>query len=106
MEGVWWSSVPTEELPDDAEFRAELAQTSEPPYGERRQELVIIGHELNETDFRRTLDECLLTDDEFEAGPDVWAGFEDPIPEWELVHEAHDHHHHDHDHHGSNGSTG
>jgi len=28
----------------------------------------------------RLLDQCLLTDQEFEAGPEVWKTYEDPIP--------------------------
>ncbi len=95
--GHWWSAIPSEQLPDDPEFQAELNEISVEPFGDRRQELVVIGHELNEPEFRRQLDACLLTDEEFEAGPDAWAKFDDPVPEWELL--EHDHDHHDHDHH-------
>ena len=96
--GNWWAAVPPEEWPDDPDFAADMRQISEPPYGDRRQELVIIGHDLDEAEFQCQLDECLLTDEEFEAGPDTWANYEDPIPEWELVEHDHDHSH-DHHHH-------
>jgi G3E family GTPase len=91
--GMWWSAIPKEELPDDYDFRKELMQISEPPYGDRRQELVVIGHDLDEAGFREKLNRCLLTDEEFAAGPDVWVNYEDPFPEWAF--EEHDH---DHDH--------
>ena len=98
--GHWWSVIPSEQLPDDPEFQAELNEISVEPFGDRRQELGVIGHELNESEFSRQLDACLLTDEEFEAGPDAWAKFDDPVPEWELLEHDHDHHHgHDHGHH-------
>jgi G3E family GTPase len=87
-EGSWWSSIPADEWPDDPELHDEINRLSQPPYGDRRQELVVIGHDLDEADFRSRLDLCLLTDEEFEAGPEVWAGYDDPIPEWEFRDEA------------------
>lgn len=93
--GYWWAAIPDEERPDDPEFIADMKAISDATYGDRRQELVVIGHELDEEGFRDKLDQCLLTDEEFEAGPDVWATYEDPVPEWELVeHDQHDGEHH------------
>lgn len=101
-EGEWWSAIPAEDWPDDPELHHEISKLSQPPYGDRRQELVVIGHDLGEADFRRRLDRCLLTDEEFEAGPEVWGNYDDPIPEWEPVDFSHDHDHdHDHHHHNS-----
>jgi G3E family GTPase len=94
--GVWWSAVPKEEWTYDDDFHSEIMQISEAPYGDRRQELVVIGHELNEAEFRERLNQCLLTDEEFAAGPDAWANYEDPFPEWSYE-DGHDHDH-DHDH--------
>ena len=93
--GIWWSTVPAEEWPGDPEYQDELRQISKQPYGDRRQELVVIGHELDEAEFRHRLDQCLLTDKEFEAGPEVWADYEDPFADWDLEDFNHDH---DHDH--------
>ncbi|MEM7454574.1 MAG: GTP-binding protein [Planctomycetota bacterium] len=92
--GVWWSTIPEEELLDDLEFLNEVSRISVPPYGDRRQELVVIGHQLDEQTFRSKLEQCLLSEHEFEAGPDAWAEFEDPFPEWSF--EEHDDHHHHH----------
>lgn len=91
--GMWWSAVPVEEWPDDPEFQSDMRQISEPPYGDRRQELVVIGYDLDEADFHHRLDQCLLTDEESESGLDVWADYEDPIPDWELAAVSHDHDH-------------
>ncbi|MDG2383450.1 MAG: GTP-binding protein [Pirellulaceae bacterium] len=89
--GFWWSATPSEEWPDDPEFKNDMSQISKPPYGDRRQELVVIGHDLDEADFRHRLDQCLLSDEEFKAGPIAWANYEDPISEWELMDHDHDH---------------
>ncbi len=96
--GEWWCAVPERERPDNPELHQHIAEISEEPFGDRRQELVIIGHNLNEAEFREKLDRCLLTDEEFESGPEAWLHYDDPIPDWEIV--EHDHNHaHDHDHH-------
>ncbi|MHC4880521.1 MAG: zinc metallochaperone GTPase ZigA [Planctomycetota bacterium] len=87
-EGSWWSAIPAEEWPDDPELHEEINRLSQSPYGDRRQELVVIGHDLDEADFHRRLDICLLTDEEFSDGPEAWATYEDPIPSWELLEEA------------------
>ncbi len=89
--GEWWAIIPDNERPDDPELHQYIEAISAPPFGDRRQELVIIGHNLNQADFREQLDSCLLTDAEFEAGPEAWAEYDDPIPAWELVDHDHDH---------------
>ncbi|MEM7306516.1 MAG: GTP-binding protein [Planctomycetota bacterium] len=96
--GLWWSAVPPEELADDPKLKSEMIEISLPPYGDRRQELVVIGKDLDEAGFRQRLDRCLLTDEEFEAGPEVWADYEDPVAPW-AADSDHDHsHHHGHAH--------
>jgi len=42
-------------------------------YGDRRQELVLIGNAMDEAALRETLDGTLLTDEEFALGPEVWS---------------------------------
>lgn len=41
-------------------------------YGDRRQELVFIGIDLDALNVQEVLDDCLLTDAEFALGPDGW----------------------------------
>jgi G3E family GTPase len=44
-------------------------------YGDRRQELVFIGQDMDEADITKTLDEFLLTEEEFAQGPQLWNGW-------------------------------
>ena len=79
--GYWWAAVARERWPD-GEARAELERNWSDPWGDRRQELVLIGQGLDRERYARMFDQCLLTDAEMELGPARWATFEDPFPAW------------------------
>ncbi|MGV9542241.1 GTP-binding protein [Nocardia beijingensis] len=51
------------------------------------QEIVFIGVKLDGAKVRTLLDEALLTDAEFAAGPGAWAEYPDPFPVWGELHE-------------------
>jgi len=79
---VWWDAVPPNEWPAEPEDRAAVLASFEGRYGDRRQELVLIGVKLDREKFEHALAGCLLTDAEFDAGPAAWAELPDPWPEW------------------------
>lgn len=83
--GVWWTATPKSEWPDDEEFIEEITKNFEGEYGDRRQEIVIIGINLNKEEITKKLDSCLLTDDEIKKGQEYWNGLIDPFPVWSLV---------------------
>ena len=82
--GLWWAAVPKDEWPEDETAIADINSKLIGPYGDRHQELVFIGHEMDHVRVTGALDNCLLTDSEFELGPSSWRGFEDPFPPIEL----------------------
>lgn len=78
----WWAAIPKSRWPDrDEDIRAVL-KLMEKPWGDRRQEIVVIGIGMDESEVRSGFDACLLTDDEMSLGPDGWASFPDPFPRW------------------------
>ena len=50
--------------------------------GERGQELVFIGIEIDKTRLLESLESCRLSDDEMARGPDWWRTLADPLPKW------------------------
>lgn len=78
-EGHWWAAVPRDDWPDDEVERAAVLDDFAGPYGDRRQELVFIGIDIDRQIIEQCLEECLLTDEEFAAGPEVWSAWHDPF---------------------------
>jgi G3E family GTPase len=60
--GLWWAAVPKAYWPHDAESLAVIDRNWDPNVGDARQELVLIGIDMDEPALRRRLDACLLTD--------------------------------------------
>lgn len=82
--GYWWAAAPKDEWPEDEEAIADIQSKLTGPHGDRHQELVFIGHGIDQDQITKVLDQCLLADSEFEQGPDVWAEYDDPFPPIEL----------------------
>jgi G3E family GTPase len=78
--GTWWCTAPKQYWPDDEESRLRIHKMMQEPYGDRRQEIVLIGIGLNRESLTEMLDACLLTDEEMAEGPDAWEKYPDPFP--------------------------
>ena len=81
--GLFWKAVPKEQWPEDPEYLKAIEEQWMEPFGDMRQELVIIGQGLNKNDIIERLDRCLLTDEQLIQGHHVWAEMPDPFPAWE-----------------------
>ena len=85
--GLWWAAVPKSEWPQDPDFLTEIASVSEGEYGDRRQELVVIGADMNHAKVKKALDKCLLTKSEMAQGWEEWRYFLDPFDSWDVPNE-------------------
>jgi G3E family GTPase len=79
--GRWWVSLPQAQMPKDEENRAYILSKWREPYGDRRQEIVVIGVDLDKSAITPIFDKCLLTDDEMALGEERWQFFADPFVE-------------------------
>jgi len=86
--GLWYAALPRDSWPPDevAEIEARFA----PPYGDRAQELVFIGVDLDQAQIEANLDACLLTGEELARGEQGWRHMTDPFEVWEMA-EQHAH---------------
>ena len=80
--GMFWKSIPKENWPTDEAYLESIQKNWVEPFGDMRQELVFIGQGLNKEAMTRTLDECLLSEDELLQARPYWATLNDPFPEW------------------------
>jgi len=78
--GKWWASVPQEQWPRNPELHAFVRAHWREPYGDRRQELVYIGVDVDRAKITASLDACLLTDAEMQQFADgTLQGASDPF---------------------------
>ncbi|MCC5811585.1 MAG: zinc metallochaperone GTPase ZigA [Ectothiorhodospiraceae bacterium] len=82
LAGMWWADIDPDQWPDDPETLALIRSRWAEPYGDRQQELVLIGINMDEDYLRSELDACLLSDAELADGPGAWQRMEDPFPTW------------------------
>ena len=79
---LWNAPLPnSDEVDDPAEFAA-MKRLWDPLWGDRRQELAIIGVSLDKAALRARLNACLLDDTEMATGPLAWQHYPDPFPRW------------------------
>jgi len=81
--GFWWSAIPTNRWPDHPEWQDTIKKVWHPVYGDRRQEIVFIGTNMDEAAIRRQLDACLVGDANAKDMPvTAWQRLPDPFPVW------------------------
>ncbi|MBY0595319.1 GTP-binding protein [Bacillus bingmayongensis] len=80
--GEWIAALPEAEQQQIIAEEPEVLKNWDKQYGDRITELVFIGVEMDQYEIERSLDTCLLTDDEMRQ---EWDGFVDPIPPFTVV---------------------
>lgn len=80
--GTWWASIPKSKWPPNQDFQKWLETVWQKGFGDRRNELVFIGIEMDEALIRSHIDQCLASENEMQ---DLLSGsFRaiDPFPNW------------------------
>ncbi|WP_422508664.1 GTP-binding protein [Stenotrophomonas sp. GZD-301] len=78
----WTAPMPAvDEVGDPGEYQA-MRRLWHPWWGDRRQELAVIGVAMDAVAVRTELDACLLNDEEMRAGPLLWQVLPDAFPTW------------------------
>jgi G3E family GTPase len=83
--GKWWAVTPKEEWPEDEEFQTEINANWDERFGDRMQELVFIGMQMEQEKLTKALEGALLTDAEMALPESEWTVFPDEFPEWDIV---------------------
>ena len=78
--GRWWASVPEERLPKHPDAQAEIAKNWVEPWGDRRQEIVFIGVDMDREAICARLNAALMNAGDFTPGD--WTQLPDPFPRW------------------------
>jgi G3E family GTPase len=87
----WLSTIPKSDWPPmPVDKLKEVRKNWDKKYGDRSQEIVVIGVQMNKAEVEAVLNSVLLTDEEFAMGPEKWAEFKDELPPWEEDEDMHD----------------
>jgi len=79
--GTWWASMPEERRPLTEATIAYMRQHWQEPWGDRRQELVFIGSDIDWPELKARLDAALMPEG-VAQGPDNLPDMPDPFPIW------------------------
>jgi G3E family GTPase len=75
--GEWIAAYPKEEQQEILQEDPELKERWDAVFGDRLTELVMIGIDMNQEKIEKTLDNCLLNEEELTI---EWSTFKDPLP--------------------------
>ncbi|KKK36495.1 cobalamin biosynthesis protein CobW [Mesobacillus campisalis] len=79
--GEWIAAYPDQEREQILKDEPELLERWDPEFGDRMTELVMIGIGMKQANIERSLDACLLTEEELKED---WSSFKDPLPQFEV----------------------
>lgn len=86
--GMWWAAVPREYWSQEDGQRPDQHPDWHERFGDRCQQLVFIGQQMDEEKLRSELDRCLVDDATANADSTTWANMNNPFPSLELQEEA------------------
>lgn len=83
--GMWWAAIPREQWAlFQEDERPDRLPGWHPRFGDRSQQLVFIGQDIDETNIRARLDACLLDPAQADSDSAAWAQLHNPFPDLQL----------------------
>jgi len=80
--GHFWAAVPKKHWPEEQDH---IDRVWREPNGDCRQEIVLIGRNMDQDTLTEQLNACLLTEEEYALPEKKWAKlFKDPFPKWKI----------------------
>lgn len=79
LAGYWWAAVSEEDWPSDLASIEQIKKNWDARTGDARQELVLIGMQMDEQALIERLDRCLLSDEEMALGSQAWQNWSNPF---------------------------
>ena len=86
--GMWWAAVPKKYWNQPEGQRPDEQSTWHPRFGDRAQQLVFIGQQMDEAEMRSRLDACLLDKKMAAADSNLWDRLVNPFPEMTTADEG------------------
>ena len=84
--GRWWAAVPREHWPAaDTSQRRQIDSRWQEPFGDRLNEVVFIGRDMDRALIELAWDELHLSQAEARKGLKGWREFPDPFPSWQRA---------------------
>jgi len=83
--GKWYAASPKTEWPTDPDDLEILQRDWDQTYGDRGNELVFIGQNLDKEAVMKMIEKCLVTAEEDQGGVPGWKRLKDPLPAWRLM---------------------
>lgn len=81
--GHFWAAIPKKHWPED---HSHIDRVWQNPNGDCRQEIVLIGRNMDQHSLTEQLKSCLLTPEEYALSEKKWAKlFNDPFPKWRMA---------------------
>ena len=81
---LWYANLAKDSWPTDRENLDAIARVWDPEVGDRRQEIVFIGAEMDAALIEGRLRAALVTEEEFAVDPSHWEALDDTLPEWRI----------------------
>ena len=83
--GMWWAAIPRNQWGHPEGRRPDQQADWHDRFGDRNQQIVFIGQEMDEATMKARLDGCLLAEDIACGDSESWTVLPNPFPKMRLA---------------------